>query len=192
MWINPWQRCWIPEASPPLEYGNRLSAALLGIGATGLGTAVLPYVSKTVADKDWSGLQHTLKKYTILILQLSIPCTILIFIYSEPIIQLIFQRGAFTESDTQLVGQVQAMYILQVPFYMLSILKVRLISSIKYNQILFYGALISFVLNILLNYLFMQYFGVSGIALSTAAVYLVSYIFLSVGLHLKLKRLRSE
>ncbi len=172
-----------------LGYGSRIPAAILAIGAMGLGTAVLPYFSKMAANEDWDGIADTLKKYSLLIFQISVPLTILIYAFSEPLIRLFFERGAFTEQDTLLVGEIQAMYALQIPFYILSIMKVRLISSLKYNQLLFYGTLISFPLNIVLNYTFMQFMGVSGIALSTACVYLVSNWFLSVGLKRKMQRI---
>ncbi len=172
-----------------LGYGNRIPSAVLAIGAMGLGTAALPYFSKMAAGKDWEGIADTLKKYSLLILQISIPVTLLLMYFSESLIRLLFERGAFTDRDTLVVGQIQAMYALQIPFYILSIMKVRLISSLKYNQLLFYGTLISFPLNIVLNYTFMQFMGVSGIALSTACVYLVSNMFLSVGLKRKMKRL---
>ena len=61
---------------------------------------------------------------------------------------------------------------------MLGILIVRLISALNSNYILMWGAVISLPLNIVLNYIFMQWIGVSGIALSTSCVYLVSFIFL--------------
>ena len=175
-----------------LGYGNRIPAAILSIGAMGLGTAVLPFFSKMAANQDWEGIADTTKKYSLLILQISVPLTALIYFFSEPLVRLFFERGAFTGQDTVLVGEIQAFYALQIPFYVLSIMKVRLISSLKYNQLLFYGTLISFPLNIVLNYTFMQFMGVAGIALSTACVYFVSNWFLSAGLKRKMKRLTAS
>jgi len=80
------------------------------------------------------------------------------------------------------------MYVLQVPFYTLGILFVRLISSIQANYILMWGTVISFILNITLDYLLMRILGVAGIALSTTLVYMTSCVFLWVMLHRKLKQ----
>lgn len=179
-----------PGSVAALSYGSKITITLAGIGAMAMGTALLPYFSKMVANKAWDGINHTLKTYRWKVLQVSIPVTLLIYFYSEPIIQTLFQRGAFTEADTVLVGKVQAMYILQVPFYALAILNVRLISSLKYNKLLLYGNMISLPLNIILNYLLMRFMGIAGIALSTTLVYAVSFVFLSVGLHKKLTSLR--
>ena len=65
-----------------------------------------------------------------------------------------------------------------MPFYLMGIVLVRLISALKANHLLMWGAVLSVGLNIALNYAFMQWLGVSGIALSTTVVYVVSFCFL--------------
>ena len=99
--------------------------------------------------------------------------------FAEPLVRLIYERGAFTAQDTHLVAQVQRGLALQLPFYLASILVVRLISSLRANHILMFGAIISVTVNFTLNYALMRPFGVAGIALSTSAVYLVSFLFVS-------------
>lgn len=172
-----------------LSYANKVVALILGITSMALGTAVLPHFSRMVSNKDWVGVHHTFKTYARLIVLLSIPITAVMFLFSESIIGLLFERGAFSTADTRLVSQVQAFYALQIPFYILGILTVRLISSLHSNQILMWGACINLPLNILLNYVFMRWLGVSGIALSTACVYAVSFFYLYIML---MHQLRAE
>jgi putative peptidoglycan lipid II flippase len=173
-----------------LNYGNKITALLTGVGSMALGTAVLPYFSRMVAVRDWSGIQHTLKTYTRLILLATIPLTLVLAYFSEPLVGLLFQRGAFTAADTRLVGQVQALYLLQIPCYVLSMLIVRLISSLKANSLLMWGAVISFFANVILDYVFALWLGVAGIALSTAVVVSISCCYLSYVL-LRLMRRRA-
>ena len=163
-----------------LNYGNRLIAFPLNIAVTALGTAVVPYFSIMLAQNDFAGIRHTIRRYFILLLSVSIPAAIGIILLSEPIVRLVFQRGAFGAADTAIVSQVLACFALQLPFYITGILVVRLISALLQNKILFYGNIISVILNISLNYIFMQRMGVAGIALSTSLVYLVSFCFLSI------------
>jgi putative peptidoglycan lipid II flippase len=170
------------------SYSSRVVAVVLSVGTMALGTAVLPYFSRMVAERDWAAIQHTLRTYTWLILGATVPLTIGLVVFSRPVVRLLFERGAFTPEDTAIVGQVQAMLALQIPFYSLGILYVRLISSLKANRILMYGTVISFVLNVSLNYVLKDVFGVAGIALSTAFVYVVSLIYLSVMLKRLLRR----
>ncbi|NJM45608.1 MAG: hypothetical protein HC860_05050 [Alkalinema sp. RU_4_3] len=76
------------------------------------------------------------------------------------------------------MAQVQAAFALQIPFHLCGIITVRLLSAAKANQVMLYSALISLTVNVVLNLLFMRWWGVAGIALSTSCVYIVSACFL--------------
>lgn len=170
------------------SYSGRVVAVVLSVGTMALGTAVLPYFSRMVAERDWAAIRHTVKTYTLLIVGVTAPLTLGLVIFSEPIVRLLFERGAFTAADTATVAPVQAMLALQIPFYSVGILYVRLISSLKANQILMYGTVISFALNIVLDYLFKEWLGVSGIALATTIVYIASAAYLATMLTRRLQR----
>jgi putative peptidoglycan lipid II flippase len=170
-----------------LNYASRMVATILGIGALALGAAVLPYFSRMVADEKWTDIYHALWTYSRFIVLISLPIVFFLFVFSESIIGLLFERGVFNAKDTQLVGEVQAWYLLQIPFYLLSILAVKLISAMKKNEILLKIAIVNLIVNIVGNYILMQYFGIAGIALSTAIVYALSCLMLFIYLNFKLK-----
>jgi putative peptidoglycan lipid II flippase len=161
-----------------LNYGNKTSAAIAGIGSVAVSTAVLPHFSRMVAARDWASVRHSLKVYTRLVLLASAAATIGFVLLSQPIIRLLFERGAFTAADTLQVAAVQRLYVLQLPVYLAGLLFVRLLSALKTNQILMWGTVISFGLNIGLDYVLMRALGVAGIALSTTLVYAASFTFL--------------
>jgi putative peptidoglycan lipid II flippase len=104
----------------------------------------------------------------------TVPITAALVVFSEPLIRIIFQRGAFTAADTRIVGRVLAFLSLQIPFYMLAQIGVRLISALKRNSMLMVIAGVNMVLNIVFNLILMRYWGVAGIALSTSFVYVVA------------------
>lgn len=167
-----------PGSVSLLNYGNKVVSFILGIGSIALGTAVLPYFSKAVSSGDLKDLWRIFNTYVFLILLITIPITLILIYLSEPIISLLFERGAFVTKDVKVASQIQALYLIQVPFYILGILITRLISSIKFNYLLMWGAAINLVLNLLLNYILMYRIGVAGIALSTSIVYLISCCYL--------------
>jgi len=172
-----------------LHYGIKLTALIIGTGSLALGTTVLPYFSQMIARQDWQTLRHTLKTYSRLVLVGSLLVTAGVVIFSVPLVRLLFQHGAFTESDTRLVSQIQTFYVLQVPFYCLITMKMRLISSLKANHLLLIGAVLNVCINVAFNYIFIQWFSVAGIALSTTVVYAVSYCFLAVVLRARMNEL---
>jgi putative peptidoglycan lipid II flippase len=174
-----------------LSYGSKVVAFFLGAGGMAIGTVVLPHFSGLVESGDWKGIRATLSRLRRLILLATVPAVLLVVALSEPISALLFERGAFTSDDTALVSRVQTFYVLQVPFYLLGIMLVRLISSVRANHILTIGSAISLVLNIGLNLVFIEFFGVAGIALSTSAVYLVALVFLTLMLRRYMLRLEA-
>jgi putative peptidoglycan lipid II flippase len=161
-----------------LNYGSKVVYGINGIAGAALYAAVLPYLSQMVATNDWSGVRHTLRTYAALILGVTIPVTIGLVYFSEPLVRLMFQRGEFTAEDTHVVAQVQALFFLQMPFYIMDIFLTRLISSLNANRWLIWRSVIGLLLNIILNYVFMQWLGVAGIALSTSIVFMVLFFYL--------------
>jgi putative peptidoglycan lipid II flippase len=167
-----------PGSVSVLNYGNRMSAAVIAIGSMAISTAFLPHFSRMAAASDWDGVRHTLKLYTRLILMTSIPITLALIASSDLLVRALFERGAFTAANTIEVASVQRLYVLQMPIYLASMLFVRLVSALKANQVLMWGTVINFTLNIFLDYSLMRCLGVAGIALSTSIVYTVSLAYL--------------
>lgn len=168
-----------PGSVSILNYGNKVVGVVIGLGSIALSTAILPQFSRMVAAGNWSGVRNTLKTYTRLTLVATIPLTLLLAVLSRFLVSVLFQHGAFTESNTIDVATVQSLYILQLPFYVTGVLFVRLISALKANHVLMWGTAISFAINITLDYVFMKWLGVGGIALSTSVVYLASFCYLA-------------
>jgi len=167
-----------PGSVAALSYGSKVTSVLFAIGATALSTATLPYFSKMTAEGDWLGCRHTLKRYSAVILAIGVPVTALLVLCSRPVIRLLFERGAFTSADTDLVSRVQAFYCLQIPFYALCVLFVRFISAVRRNDLLMYASAINLVVDVTMNLILMRWLGVSGIALSTSFVMVGSFTFL--------------
>lgn len=171
-----------------LAYGNRIVSAVLALSSTALSTAVLPHFSGMAAGSDWAGLRHTLRTYGRTILAVSVPLALALALLSQPIVRLVFERGAFTPRDTQVVAQVQALYALQIPFYALGILGVRLLSALGKNQVLMGISFVNLVANATGNYILMRWLGVAGIALSTSLVYALSTALVAAAVAAQIRR----
>ena len=161
-----------------LGYGEKIITLPIVIATTALSAAVIPYFSQMVARDDWQGIRRSLKSYLGLIFVFSVPLAGLIALGSEQIVRLLLQRGSFTPENTHLVAQIQACFALQIPFYIAGVFTVRLHSAMRNNKIMMWGSGVNLIINISLNYLFMQQLGIVGIALSTSCVYICSLAFL--------------
>ena len=159
-------------------YASKITGAIVSISTMALATALLPHLSRMLADRDWGALRHVLRSYVLLVAVVAMAATVMLVSVSRPLVGLFFERGAFTAADAAVVSVTQQMLLLQILPISLGMIAVRLISALRANHVLLWGALISVVVNVALNWLFMRFVGLAGIGLSTSVVYLVSCGFL--------------
>ena len=103
-------------------YADRLMELPLGVFAIAVGTAVLPSMSRQAAKLDFDGLKDTMGFGIKLVLFITLPATAGMVALSEPIINVLFQRGAFDLEATQITAQTLVFFCLGLPFF--SILRV--------------------------------------------------------------------
>ncbi len=163
-----------PGSVAALSFGSRVTALVIAVAGVGVGTSVLPTFSRLVADHDWATLTRTLVQFGIMVFVFAALFSAVITGSSVPLIELLFERGNFSGADTGRVASVQFYFALQLPFFLLSLVLVRLLSALSLNRTVFMITAFNTVLNIVLNYLLMQRMGVAGIALSTTLVHLIS------------------
>lgn len=171
------------------SYGTKLAAVILAVGPVALSTAALPHFSRMAARGDKEAFWHTLATYSRLILLAAVPLTLLLAVWSEPIVRILFERGAFTPADTRVVAAIQRNAVLQIPFAVLGALILRVISSVKANHLVMWGAAINLTATVVFDYELARHWGVAGIALARTAVSVVSLCYLFAFLLRVLRRL---
>jgi putative peptidoglycan lipid II flippase len=172
-----------------LNYGNRVIQFPVALLSAPLGTALMPYLSRLAAARNWLELHRTVRRYVGLSFFITLPLTACFFVFSRQIVSILFHRGAFTGADVLLVSRIQAFYALELPSYLVSIVVMRLISSVQSNQFILFASIINLLINLVLNFVFMRWLGLAGIALSTSAVYLFSTIVWYVVMMRQLRKL---
>jgi putative peptidoglycan lipid II flippase len=162
-----------------LSYGTRLLAVLIVVGPTAVGTAVLPHISAAVVSRDRAAVRRALRTYGLAVLGIILPLTGALIYFSEPLVRILFQKGAFSHEATRLVSAVQRASLLQLPLSVLLALEIRLTSAWKTNRWLSHVAMLSLVMTYVLDMVFMRWLGVVGIAFAGVATRLVSSLYLS-------------
>jgi putative peptidoglycan lipid II flippase len=168
------------EASA-LAYGARVPSLILSLSSVALATATLPYLSRLAASEDFAEIRRTLRHLVLAAGLAGAFIALVCIALSEPITTLIFRRGAFTAAHVKEVAHIQSMYCIQLPFFLAGTPLVRFILAMKRSHLLFYGTILSAVLNFSLDYLLAPRMGSAGIALSTSLVYVASCVFLGWG-----------
>jgi len=181
-----------PRSNSALSYGSKLVALLLSLSATAMGTAILPQLSRMMASRDWGGIRKFLRFYGTVVLAVSIPATFVLIWMSKFLIQTLYQHGSFSSEDTALVARVQIFYLLRLPITTVLVLVTRTLTALRATHFLLIMSFGSFALNAILDYLFIQRFGIAGITLSTSACGAVTLLCLSVAMYRLLDRKSAE
>jgi putative peptidoglycan lipid II flippase len=161
-----------------LGFGTRVTAFFISVCGSALASAAFPYIAEMIESHEWQKLQHMIRTYSRLIMIGGAGALLILSLLSEFIVQILFERGAFSSADTQQVTLIQILSLAQIPFYLLNTLAMRVALAFTSSRALVLVTGISILLNVALNYLFTLWIGTAGIALSTTCVYVVSAFFL--------------
>jgi putative peptidoglycan lipid II flippase len=86
-------------------------------------------------------------------------------------VKLLFERGAFTAQDSQVVTDVFRYGVAQMPFYFSGLVLVSLLASQGRYRVIAAVASINLIIKITANYSLAPSLGVNGIVLATALMY---------------------
>jgi putative peptidoglycan lipid II flippase len=102
-----------------IYYADRLNQLPLGLIGIGLGTVLLPTISRLLGAGKEAEAMHTQNRGMELALFLTLPATAALVICGVPIVAALFQHGAFTPADTVMTAQALAAFSLGLPAYIL-------------------------------------------------------------------------
>ena len=109
--VSTFLASYLPEGSVSyLYYADRLLEFPMGIFAIAVATAVLPVMSEQAARKDWENLRETLSFALRLVFFVTLPAMIGLIVLRQPILNLLFQRGAFTAHSAEMTAQALLYY----------------------------------------------------------------------------------
>jgi putative peptidoglycan lipid II flippase len=161
-----------------LVYANRFVSVVLTLLAGAISTAVTPYFSEMIAQRDWVACRQTLRTWVRLTALVSAPVAVALIVGSRMLIRIAFQRGAFGPHDAAVVAPVLAMYAIQIPFFVSSRVFYRFLIAMRRTDLILYCGVVNLILDIVLNLILMRWFGVAGIALATSLWMISTFFFL--------------
>lgn len=93
-----------------LYYADRLIQFPVGIFGLAAATAVLPALSKNAALKQWHELRETFTRAMRMVLFVIMPAMVGLIVLREPIVKLLFKRGAFNLQHAEITAGVLLCY----------------------------------------------------------------------------------
>ena len=133
-----------------------------------------------------TGCALTLATGTRQLLLLLVPTAALILVLSDPITQVIYQRGEFDAAQTDLVSEALFFFALSLPFAGINLLLIRAFFSLQRPWVPTWIALVNLGINAGLDALLYEPMGIGGIPLATAVVSLLTSVGLAVVLRPRL------
>ncbi len=189
VYTDLWFASFIPQAAAALGYAGLLIQTPLGIVSNVLLVPLLPVFSRLTDPADWPELKIRIRQGLILTGLTMLPLAALIITLAVPIVRVVYERGAFSESASNFVVPVLIAYGIGMFVYLGRDVVVRVYYALGDGNTPFRVSVVNIVLNAILDYIFVQALGAPGLVLATVGVNTISMIVLLILLDRKLNGL---
>lgn len=169
-----------------LNYGNKLNGLVLSIFVSAVTTVIFPLLSKESNKGNIDGIKRIMGEGINLILIITIPTTVGLFILAKPIIEVVFERGAFTADATVMAAQALKFYALGLIASSLQLLLTRVYYSLQNTKMPMIAGVLSVGINVILNLILVRYMAHGGLALATSIAITIATLFLFYSLKQKI------
>lgn len=175
-----------------LYYANRIIQFPLAIFGIAISTASLPVMSQQAAAQDIQRLKNTVSFSLRNIFLIMLPSSMGLFLLSQPIIKILFERGSFSSYSSSITSWALLFYSLGLTSYG----AVKVLSSCFYSlqdtrtpvKVTGFCLIINLVLNIIL----MWHLKVGGLALASSISATVNFLLLFNILQKRIGRLNQS
>ncbi len=148
----------------------RVANLPLGVFSVAIITVLYPLISRQAAGNDVGGMKKSFSLGVREIGYVMVPSTIGLVILSYPIIKVLFEHYMFGPSDTEKVAYILVFHSLGLLSFGLLMILNRVFYAFKNVKTPLKVALISIVVNFVLDWILIRFMDVGGLALSTSLV----------------------
>ena len=169
-----------------LNYANRLNLFIQGLFVTSIITVMYPMISSYASKQNFEGIKKSLKESINLITLFVMPMTIGAMIFSDPIINLLFGRGAFDVTAIQMTSTALFFYAIGMLGFGLREVLARGFYAIQDTKTPMINAGIGVLVNIILTVVLVRFLGIGGLALATSIAAMLTTLLLFKSLRNKI------
>jgi putative peptidoglycan lipid II flippase len=169
-----------------LSYAARVNDMVISVFIAAITTVVFPMLSEAFSKNDTNEVTNILNQGISIIFIITVPATIGLLILSQPLVQLFFQRGAFsTEASIMTSGALFYYSIGLVPIAIRLMLN-KVFYSLQDTKTPMINGGIAVLLNVVLNVILIKHMEHRGLALATSISSIVTSLLLLIDLRIKL------
>jgi putative peptidoglycan lipid II flippase len=176
-----------PYAVPALTYSDRIIYLPISIFALSLGAVLLPNMSRAAARGDFEELFSHLRLALRCLLYLCIPIAVFTVLFREPLLRLLYMRGAFTADSLRETAWALLFYGCGIPFFATTKILIPAFYARKDMTTPLKISVFCILVNLVLSLSLMVWLRQGGIALATVIASLLNNALLLWMLHKKFK-----
>jgi len=171
----------LPEGSVSfLYYADRLNQLPLGVVGIAVATAILPQLSRQVRSGDHDGAVATQNRGVELALLLTLPAATALAILALPILEVLFERGAFGPRETAATASALIAYAAGLPAFVLVKVLAPAFFARHDTKTPVKVAIVSLATNLVLTLILMQFLAHVGVAIALSAAGWLQAVILMV------------
>ncbi len=162
-----------------LYFGERIMWIPIEIFIWALGTSVFPFLSMDVATGHSGAMVNKIKETLGWAWMFVVPASLLLFFFPEKVISIIYGGGNFNADSVKATARVLSLYSVGIFAIAGNAIIFKALYAFQAKILLLKVAILSVVMNLILDIILMKPLGVAGIALSTSVVEIVSLFYLT-------------
>ncbi|MDU8967772.1 MAG: lipid II flippase MurJ, partial [Clostridium sp.] len=150
-----------------LRYSKTLLSLITGVITVSVTTSIFPTISHLGQSGDFENMKKHLNSAIVSTMLLVIPATIGMMALAVPIIKLVYQRGAFDNKSVIVTASMLIAYAPFVIFQSFSDVIDKGFYAVGDSKSPVIIVVIQQIINVIFNFILINFFGIQGLALST-------------------------
>ncbi|MEE0776935.1 MAG: murein biosynthesis integral membrane protein MurJ, partial [Bacillota bacterium] len=151
-----------------LNYASKVVNLPGGIFVAAMAVAIYPYLTEYAMKGEEERLDRVIHKGVGLVMFLGIPSAVGLMVLRQPIITLLFQRGAFDATATAMTSSALLWYAIGLLPFAVVLVMVKVFYAFEDNKLPLYAGGAGILVNLAISFLTMKWMGVGGLALATS------------------------
>ncbi len=172
-----------------LNYARKLMLLPQGIFVMAVTTAIFPTLSKLIAESRVPEMVTTLQRGIKAILLLAVPGAVGLTVLRQPIVSLLFERGAFDAEATAMTANALLYFTLGLVGLCLYLPLTRGYYALRDTRTPLFVSLATVAVKLILSILFIRFLQHAGLALATSVTVLFNMLVLAILLQYRLSGL---
>lgn len=169
-----------------LNSANRLNGFVLGIFITTISSVIYPTLSKISNENDKEKFSNSVSKSINIVVLLIVPISVGAIVLAEPVVRIVFERGAFNSEATHMTAVALICYSFGTLWIGLREIVNNVFYSLQDTKTPMVNGSLAVSINIVLNFVLVKFLGYAGIALATSISSLICMVLLFISLKKKI------